>query len=67
MINFCSEAEANAGFLKLQSIAHAFPGGHPIKITKELASIKEKNDSDQSGSDPNSENNHNSCSLSKED
>lgn len=38
-------------------MVHAFTGGHPIKITKWLASIKEKNDSDNTSSDPNSHNN----------
>lgn len=70
MINFQSESEATLAFTKLQSLIHTiYAGNHQIKIIKVLASIKEKNDSDDNtGSDPpNSEKNQNSGCRSKED
>ena len=68
MVKFGNEAEANNALNKILSYFGTHVEGHKFKVTKLLASIKEKpNDSEKHDSDPSSGNNEHSGSRSGED
>lgn len=68
MIKLSSEIEANVALNKIQSYFGSHIEGHKFKVTKLLASIKEKpNDSEKHDSDPSSGNNEHSGSRSGEE
>jgi hypothetical protein len=67
-VKLSSEAEANMALNKIQSYFGSHIEGHKFKVTKLLASIKEKpNDSEKNDSDPSSGHNDHSESRSAEE
>ena len=68
MVKFNSEVEANNALNKILSSFGTHIDGHKFKVTKLLASIKEKpNDSEKNDSDPSSGNGEHSGSRSTEE
>ena len=67
-MKFSSEPEANSALNKIQTNFGTHIEGHKFKVTKLLASIKEKpNDSEKNDSDPSSGNGERSGSRSGEE